>query len=226
MSRSEGYFGNWAVNFVEVACPAALTTSTGLKPDYASAGVSNLPSPSKGLADNGTPGDTSTMQARPPSFPMFSVHGLFYFRLFATHIFILPAIESVTWYSQSLTADTPPRSRPHHAGLLPALVRNSFKREEYRPDLLGLLLLQPGRHALHQHLGGPQHLHDQHLGSGPVLLHLRWDQLRGISCGGNHGGTVCEPVQWILVHQGFLLFVTSAQAPVSATCIFQVPSSQ
>jgi hypothetical protein len=61
-SRSEGYFGNWAVRFVEVACPSSLTSVTGLKPDYASAGVTGLPSPAAGLADNGTPGDTSTMQ--------------------------------------------------------------------------------------------------------------------------------------------------------------------
>ena len=69
MSRSEGYFGNWAVNFAEVTCPSALTTTTGLKPDYASAGISSPPLPAKGLADNGTPGDTSTMQARHP-FPL------------------------------------------------------------------------------------------------------------------------------------------------------------
>ena len=61
-SRREGYFGNWAVKFIEVACPPTLTSVTGLKPDYASAGMATPPSPKAGLADNGTPGDTSTMQ--------------------------------------------------------------------------------------------------------------------------------------------------------------------
>ena len=128
MSRSEGYFGNWAVNFAEVACPAALTTTTGLKPDYKSAGISTPPSPAEGLADNGTPGDTSTMQARHP-FPlawgaavshhasaMHRVHILIVASLYPCSLISMHACKHVC---SCLTPVLLPPS-----GLLPALVRH------------------------------------------------------------------------------------------------------